>query len=124
MIEKCKAGLDKIYRSFDYIDLDDKNNRFILKLVLVNFVKVRLHLFYLGFRYHCTGYLFGDPVFDLWKYFNDLKAKYAILLKATNQMAEGNLVCGDHRRFLESSPHLRRRWKRFARASNWRWTKK
>ena len=91
MIEKCKAGLDKIYRSFDYIDLDDKNNRFILKLVLVNFVILVCI---------CSIWVFGIIALVIYsvilflilrKYFNDLKAKYAILLKATNQMAEGNL---------------------------------
>ena len=91
MIEKCKAGLDKIYRSFDHIDLDDKNNRFILKLVLVNFVILVCI---------CSIWVFGIIALVIYsvilylilrKYFNDLKAKYAILLKATNQMAEGNL---------------------------------
>lgn len=91
IIEKCKAGLDKIYRSFDHVDLDDKNNRFILKLVLVNFVILVCI---------CAIWVFGIIALVIYsvilflilrKYFNDLKAKYAILLKATNQMAEGNL---------------------------------
>ena len=91
IIEKCKEGVDKIYRSFDHIDLDDKNNKFILKLVLVNFVILVCI---------CSIWVFGIIALVIYsiilylilrKYFNDLKAKYAILLKATNQMAEGNL---------------------------------
>ena len=91
VIEKCKAGVDKIYHSFDHIDIDDKNNKFILKLVLVNFVILVCI---------CSIWFFGIIALVIYsiilylilrKYFNDLKAKYAILLKATNQMAEGNL---------------------------------
>lgn len=91
IIEKCKEGVDKIYRSFDHIDMDDKNNKFILKLVLVNFVILVCI---------CSIWVFGIIALVIYsiilylilrKYFNDLKAKYAILLKATNQMAEGNL---------------------------------
>ena len=91
MIERCKAGVDKVYHSFDHIDLDDKNNKFILKLVLVNFVILVCI---------CSIWFFGIIALVIYsvilylilrKYFNDLKAKYAVLLKATNQMAEGNL---------------------------------
>ena len=91
MIERCKAGLDKVYHFFDHIDLDDKNNKFILKLVLVNFVILVCI---------CSIWFFGIIALVIYsvilylilrKYFNDLKAKYAVLLKATNQMAEGNL---------------------------------
>ena len=91
IIEKCKEGVDKIYRSFDHIDMDDKNNKFILKLVLVNFVILVCI---------CSIWVFGIIALVIYsiilylilrKYFNDLKAKYAILLKTTNQMAEGNL---------------------------------
>ena len=71
--------------------MDDKNNKFILKLVLVNFVILVCI---------CSIWVFGIIALVIYsiilylilrKYFNDLKAKYAIFLKATNQMAEGNL---------------------------------
>ena len=88
---KCKGGFDYLYHSFDNLDFADKNNKTILKLVLINFGVL--------FLVNCMWFV-GIPALILYsvllfyilrKYFNDLKDKYALLLKATNQMAQGKL---------------------------------
>ena len=86
-----KKHIEKFYKSLDDINLDDKNSKLILKIVGVNFVIVLVF---------CTLWFFGIMglivysvvlFFILRKYFNDLREKYRILLKATNEIAEGNL---------------------------------
>lgn len=81
----------RIYHSLGDLDFSEKNNRIILKIVLANFV-ILLVL--------CSMWFFGIvgliiySVLLFWvlqKYFNDLRSKYALLLKATNEIAEGNL---------------------------------
>ncbi len=88
---KCREGLDYLYHSFDELDFGEKNNKTILKLVLINFGVL--------FLVTCMWFA-GIPALILYsvilfyilrKYFNDLKGKYALLLKATNQMAQGKL---------------------------------
>lgn len=85
------ACVNKVYRSFEKIDLEDRQNRFILKLVCVNFLILAVI---------CTMWFYGITALVVYsvilflilrKYFNDLKDKYRILLKATNELAEGNL---------------------------------
>lgn len=86
-----KGHMNKMYHSLDDIDFQDKNNKIIFKIVLVNFVilLVLCSLWFFGIvgLFVYSGLLF----FILRKYFNDLKDKYALLLAATNEIAEGNL---------------------------------
>ena len=75
----------------DDINLDDKNNRIIFKIVLINFV---ILVIFCTFGYYGTlGLLIYSAIlfYVLRKYFNDLKNKYRLLLNATNEIAEGNL---------------------------------
>ncbi len=90
-VRKCKDGLDYLYHSFDNLDFAERNNKTILKLVLINFGVL--------FLTTCMWFV-GIPVLVLYsvvllyilrKYFNDLKDKYGLLLGATNQMAQGKL---------------------------------
>lgn len=91
VVGKVKSWLDRLYHSFDEIDFQDKNNKTILKIVLCNFVVLAIA---------CSLWFFGIAALVVYsvalfmilrKYFNDLKDKYAVLLKATNEIAEGNL---------------------------------
>ena len=86
-----KEKADKLYRSFEEIDLRDEHNKFILKLVGINFVILIIccSLWFFGI----LGLIIYSVILFLIlrKYFNDLKEKYKILLKATNEIAEGNL---------------------------------
>lgn len=91
MTGKCREGLDYLYHSFDNLDFSEKNNRTILKLVMINFVILFL-VTCMWFAGILALILYSVILFYiLRKYFNDLKDKYALLLKATNQMAQGKL---------------------------------
>ncbi len=81
----------KVYRSLMDIDLTDRSNKIILRLLAVNFIILALL---------CSIWVFGIAVLILYsilllflmrKYVNDLKKKYAILLNAASRMADGNL---------------------------------
>lgn len=87
----CKEKINMLYRSMDEIDFNDRNNKIIIKIVAANFI-ILLVL--------CSLWLFGIIGLIIYsvllfvvlrKYFNDLKDKYALLLEATNRIAEGNL---------------------------------
>lgn len=83
--------LNRLYHTLDDINLDDKNNRIIFKIVLINFV---ILVIFCTFGYYGTlGLLIYSAIlfYVLRKYFNDLKNKYRLLLNATNEIAEGNL---------------------------------
>lgn len=87
----CRNWFDRIYRSFDELDFRDENNKTILRLVFMNFALLAV--------ISCMWFagIFALVIYSvilylvLRKYFNDLKGKYAHLLKATNQMAQGKL---------------------------------
>lgn len=91
IVKKVQNGLEKLYHSFDDIDLNDKNNKTILKIVLVN--AMILTVINVLWLYGIVAVIIYTVVLFciLRKYFNDLKDKYALLLNATNQMAEGHL---------------------------------
>ncbi len=89
--KKGKDFCDRVYHSFEKIDFEDTRHRFILKIVLWNFVILVVI---------CTMWVYGIMALMIYsvllflilrKYFNDLREKYKILLKATNEIAEGNL---------------------------------
>jgi signal transduction histidine kinase len=84
-------AIKKGYQSLIDIDLTDRSNKVILRLVTVNFIILALL---------CSIWVFGIAVLILYsillfvlmrKYVSDLKQKYAILLDAASKMAEGNL---------------------------------
>lgn len=81
----------RFYVSMTEIDLRDKGNKNLLKIVGANFVVVSIFCFFwfLGIG----GLILYSIVlfFVLRRYFADLREKYQILLKATNEIAEGNL---------------------------------
>jgi signal transduction histidine kinase len=89
---KCLKNLwIKIYDNITDIDLKDKSNKVIIKILAVNFIIL---------AFMCSIWIFGIGIaiiyticlfFALRKYFNNIKSKYQILLKATNKIAEGNL---------------------------------
>ena len=90
-IRKAQKGIEKVYCSFDNIDFTDRNNKTILKIVLIN--ALILTVITVLWFYGIVAVVIYSIIlfFILRKYFNDLKDKYALLLNATNQMAEGNL---------------------------------
>jgi signal transduction histidine kinase len=81
----------KIYYYVGNINLKDRSDRTIFRIVGVNFIILAvlcsLWFFGIGALVLYSAVLF----FVMRKYYRDLSEKYRILLKATNQIAEGNL---------------------------------
>ncbi|MDB2111240.1 sensor histidine kinase, partial [Clostridium paraputrificum] len=79
------------YNRLVEIDLNDKSNKTLIKILGVNFIILSIMcsiwFFGIGISIAYTIVLF----FVLKKYFDDVKQKYNILLEATNKIAEGNL---------------------------------
>ena len=81
----------RVYSELINLDLNNKSNKIVLKIVSINFIIL---------LFMCVIWFFGIGValiysiglfFVLKKYFEDIKGKYQVLLKATNKIAEGNL---------------------------------
>ena len=90
-IKQAKTGIGKLYHSFEEIDFSERNNKVILKIVAVNFLILAVV---------CTLWFFGIFALVVYsvilfcvlrKYFDDIRGKYAELLRITNRMAEGEL---------------------------------
>ena len=88
---KGKNGLQKCYHSLTDIDFREKSNKTILKIVGVNFLILAIT---------CSLWFFGIMALVIYsvvlflilrKYYSDLQEKYAVLLKATGEIAKGNL---------------------------------
>ncbi len=88
---KVKECFRKLYHVLEEIDFREEGNKAIFKIVLCNFIILAAV---------CVMWVFGIMAliiysvilfFVLRKYYNDLREKYQILLKATNQIAGGNL---------------------------------
>lgn len=87
----CRKVMKRVSRSFDQINFEDGYNKFILKAVLCNFLilAVICSIWYYGI---IALMIYSVVLFLLLRrYFERVKGKYAILLNATNQMAEGDL---------------------------------
>ena len=81
----------KVYHYVGDINLKEQSDKTIFRIVGVNFlilaILCSLWLFGIGALFFYSILLF----FIMRKYYRDLSGKYRVLLKATNQIAEGNL---------------------------------
>ena len=86
-----KGKVQLVYRAAQHLDLTKNAHRTILKLVLANAVVLFIisSLWFGGFAITVVYSIL--LYFILRKYISDLQKKYSVLLRATNQMAEGNL---------------------------------
>ncbi|HIY63530.1 MAG TPA: HAMP domain-containing histidine kinase [Candidatus Mediterraneibacter stercoripullorum] len=114
-----KRFFAKQYDALLHLDFQDKTNRTILRVVLINFailVVVCMFWFYGIFAlivYSVLLFLF------LRKYMNDLQDKYKLLLQSTNQLAEGHLdvpIEGDVGLFNPIQDELKKIQKGFRKA--------
>ena len=91
MFRKGKKFFADQYDALLHMDFKDKTNRTIIKIVAVNFIIlaiVCLFWFYGMFAliiYSVLLFLF------LRRFTKDLQEKYRLLLKSTNELAEGHL---------------------------------
>lgn len=89
--DTCRKIMRRVSRSFDQINFEDGYSKFILKAVLCNFLilAVICSIWYYGI---IALMIYSVVLFLILRsYFERVKGKYAILLNATNQMAEGDL---------------------------------
>lgn len=91
LLLKSKGWIKEGYNRLIEIDLNDKSNKTLIKILGVNFIVLSIMcsiwFFGIGISIAYTIVLF----FVLKKYFDEVKQKYSILLEATNKIAEGNL---------------------------------
>lgn len=87
----CWELIKRGFQSLGDIDLHDKTNQCLLKIVAANFVVVSVMCFF--WFYGIGAIILYSLVlyFVLRRYCRDLKKKYGILLQATNEIADGNL---------------------------------
>lgn len=119
VIRRIKRFLAKQYDALQHLDFRDKTNRTILKIVIINYIILALvcFLWYYGtlalILYSVLLFLF------LRKYVRDLQEKYKLLLKSTNQLAEGHLdvpIEGDIGLFNPIQDELKKIQKGFKKA--------
>ncbi|MCM1119554.1 MAG: HAMP domain-containing histidine kinase [bacterium] len=87
----CKERISRYYRTLVNLDITKDSRRQVIKLLIINGIVVLLL---------CTMWVagwFGVIMYSLLlyvvikKYMSDLQKKYSILLRATNEIANGNL---------------------------------
>lgn len=86
-----RSKAKELYRSLEQMDLTKNTHKKLLKIVLLNAVILFIisSLWFGGFAITVVYSVF--LYFVLRKYLSDLQKKYQILLKAANEMAQGNL---------------------------------
>ena len=116
---KVKSFISRQYDALLHLDFQDKTNRTILKVVVINFLLlcVVCAFWYYGIFalivYSVILFLF------LRKYTKDLQEKYKMLLKSTNQLADGHLdvpIEGDIGLFNPIQEELKKIQKGFKKA--------
>ena len=119
IIKKIRKFAAKQYDELQHLDFQNKTNRTILKVVLINFAV----LFFV-----CILWLYGWIALVIYsvllflflrKYTTDLQEKYKLLLKSTNQLAEGHLdtpIEGDIGLFNPIQDELKKIQKGFKKA--------
>lgn len=89
--KKIKGHFHKVYDEFLHMDLQENTNRMIIKALVINFFLLLL-ITWLWFYGIFALILYSIVLFlILRKYSQDVKKKYALLLEATNLLADGNL---------------------------------
>lgn len=119
IFRRTKKFLAKQYDALLHLDFQDKTNRTILKIVLINFAILFIVCL---FWYYGTFALIIYSVLlfiFLRKFTRDLQEKYKLLLRSTNQLAEGHLdvpIEGDIGLFNPIQDELKKIQKGFKKA--------
>lgn len=89
--QKFRGWIHQIYDGLLHMDIQEKTNKNILRIVIINFVVLVIITCFWFFGifalivYSVLLFLF------LRKYFRDIQGKYQLLLESTNLLADGNL---------------------------------
>lgn len=83
--------VNKVKDELYHLDLRDKSNKVILKIIIINFVILSLISIIWFFGIGAAAIYSIVLFFVAVKYLDDLKEKFSKLIDATNKIAEGNL---------------------------------
>ena len=89
--KKFKAFVAKVWKSLLEVDLTDKSNKILLRIVICNFAVLFLVSLFWDYRIQALVIYSVILFFILRKYYKDMKRKYARLLEATGELAKGNM---------------------------------
>lgn len=90
-IRWSKVKIEKLIKYLSNIDLTDKSDKIVFKIVAINFVILSgiSVIWFLGIG---ASLIYSVVIFVLLRrYTSEIKAKYQILLRETNEIAKGNL---------------------------------
>ncbi len=119
IFRKVKAFFSRQYDALLHLDFQDKTNRTILKVVLINFVILCIVCIFWYYGMFALIIYSVFLFFFLRKYTKDLQEKYKLLLKSTNQLADGHLdvpIEGDIGLFNPIQEELKKIQKGFKKA--------
>lgn len=119
IFRKVKSFLSRQYDALLHLDFQDKTNRTILKVVLINFVILCIVCIFWYYGMFALIIYSLILFFFLRKYTKDLQEKYKLLLKSTNQLADGHLdvpIEGDIGLFNPIQEELKKIQKGFKKA--------
>ena len=89
--KRFKAFVAKVWKSLQEVDLTDKSNKILLRIVICNFAVLFLVCLFWDYRMQALVIYSIILFFILRKYYKDIKRKYARLLEATGELAKGNM---------------------------------
>ena len=89
--KRFKAFVAKVWKSLQEVDLTDKSNKILLRIVICNFAVLFLVSLFWDYRIQALVIYSVILFFILRKYYKDIKRKYARLLEATGELAKGNM---------------------------------
>ncbi len=87
----CRGFVQRIYDSFLHLDISDRANSVIFKIVLVNFILLTVVCCFWFYGIMALLIYSGVLFLFLRRYFYDIQWKYRLLLASMNLLAEGNL---------------------------------
>lgn len=119
IVRRIKRFFAKQYDALQHLDFRDKTNRTILKIVVINYIILAIVCFF--WYYGAFALIIYSVLLFLFlrKYVKDLQDKYKLLLKSTNQLAEGHLdapIEGDIGLFNPIQEELKKIQKGFKKA--------
>lgn len=119
ILSGIKTFFARQYDALLHLDFQDKTNRTILRVVLINFAI--LFVVCLFWWYGTVALIVYSVLLFIFlkKYMQDLSSKYTLLLKSTNQLAEGHLdipIEGDVGLFNPIQEELKKIQKGFKKA--------
>jgi len=91
IIKSLKKGSDNLIYYIEHIDLTDKSNKVIIKVLVINFLVISVISIIWFFGIIASLIYTGVLFILLRKYVDNIKEKFGILLNATNKIADGNL---------------------------------